>query len=58
MLIVSSWQERESLMQTCVTMCYLDLKKTNNTVTKWLNKQDLSFNKNSYKRTFKCLVMF
>lgn len=58
MLIVSSWQERESLMQTCVTMYYSDLKKTNDTVTKWLNKQDLSFNKNSYKRTFKCLVMF
>ncbi len=45
-------------MQTCATICYSDLKKTNHTVTEWLNERDLSFNENSYARTFKCLAVF
>ncbi len=45
-------------MQTCATMCYSDLEKTNHTVTERLNERDLSFNENSYARTFKCLAVF
>ncbi len=45
-------------MQTCATMCYSDLEKTNHTVTEWLNERGLSFNRNSYARTFKCLAVF
>lgn len=45
-------------MQTCATMCYSDLEKTNYTVTERLGGRGLSFNGNSYARTFKCLAVF
>jgi len=55
------WQavpERGSLMQTCATMCYPDLEETNDTVTERLGGRGLSFNGDSYARTFKCLAVF
>ncbi len=48
--------ERGSLMQTCATMCYPDLEETNHTVIERLGGRGLSFNRDSYARTFKCLT--
>jgi len=45
-------------MQTCATMCYPDLEETNHTVTERLGGRGLSFNGDSYARTFKCLAVF
>ncbi len=39
-------------------MCYSDLEETNHTVTEWLDERGLSFNGNSYARTFKYLAVF
>lgn len=39
-------------------VCYPDLEETNHTVTERLGWRGLSFNEDSYARTFKCLAVF
>ncbi len=60
MLIVTSRvRARIAYANMCYyEVCYSDLEKTNHTVTERLDWRGLSFNENSYARTFKCLAVF